>query len=370
MFSHRNRSNQRPRRTLLWLESLEERQLLSGGGPPIITQLSSAGTEPTYLSPASTGVAGTQPAANGGTASAVGQPGADESYTNQPVSSSPSLSASANSAYQATALIRVAGNANAKGNASDSPFAGSAGTVVDYGGAGNSLTGLAASGLGGVSESAFAYYGQQPFYRLPPDQISQYRAIGSAVPQSGADNATLDAVTGRPDSTNGPGRAAIADAASRYNAEGLTSAWSARDREEQPLAPGDSPLVQAAALADERASLTGAGQPNALAASLAFSLPANLGQVAVGALPVDLAALERGVEQFFGQMSMLGEHLSSGEATQRLAPWLVAVALSTAALETARWRLWKPAPATPGLAARTRGVSTTCPNEIEAIPDP
>lgn len=63
-----------------------------------------------------------------------------------------------------------------------------------------------------------------------------------------------------------------------------------------------------------------------------------------GSAPVDLPALDRGVDHFFSRLEDLGKELPSGPVLLRLAPWLVAVSAATAALELARWQMKKQSP--------------------------
>jgi hypothetical protein len=58
-----------------------------------------------------------------------------------------------------------------------------------------------------------------------------------------------------------------------------------------------------------------------------------------GTVPVDLTALQRGVDQFFTQLEALGQELPKGPVLLRLAPWFLAAAAATAGLEVARWQL-------------------------------
>jgi hypothetical protein len=63
-----------------------------------------------------------------------------------------------------------------------------------------------------------------------------------------------------------------------------------------------------------------------------------------GNAPVDLLALDRGVDHFFSRLEDLGRELPSGPVLLRLAPWVVAVSAATAALELARWQMKKQGP--------------------------
>jgi hypothetical protein len=83
--------------------------------------------------------------------------------------------------------------------------------------------------------------------------------------------------------------------------------------------------------------------------------PAPLPQFAsllAGSAPVDLPALQRGVDQFFTRLEAVGEELPKGPLLLRLAPWVASVALSTAALEVARWQMRKQAPRRTGCLVR------------------
>jgi hypothetical protein len=279
-------------------------------------------------------------------------------------------SASEADSTSSTAPASSAGYArSAAANSSSAKSGATFGEVYTAGGSYTaSVAGASASNAG--AESAFSYYGQQPFYRLPPDQISAFRASGVDIPQATTDAQALAAIVANQDNPNGPGHAA-ADAASRRNAEIVAVAVGSRAIVEQRAVLGDvrAEAPSAPSEVPDRPGLgtTESDRPETLTRALSF-LPGS-SQVAVGMLPVDLAALERGVEQFFGQIATLGDHVSYLEAAQRLAPWLVAVALSTAALETARWRFWKPAPATPVLTSTARGFSTTHPSGTDPFAD-
>jgi hypothetical protein len=61
--------------------------------------------------------------------------------------------------------------------------------------------------------------------------------------------------------------------------------------------------------------------------------------VMTGALPVDLADLERGVEQFFTKLEGLGGEITPSLAMTRLAPWLVTMSLAMVATEVARLQM-------------------------------
>jgi hypothetical protein len=62
------------------------------------------------------------------------------------------------------------------------------------------------------------------------------------------------------------------------------------------------------------------------------------GAVLAGMPALDLAALQRGVQQFFARIDRLGEDLAGPRLTVRLAPWVVAVAAANAAYELVRWQ--------------------------------
>ena len=360
------RSDRRSSCASLGLERLEDRQLLSGWSVPALSQSPPWAPAPISPAPAVSHSAAPQPSASWSTSPADSQSEADETYSQQPASSAQTTTDSAG------AMASNARAAAAANSSSDSAAAVSAG----YGGGSYSsgLVGGGSSAGGAASESAFSYYGQQPFYRLPPDQISAFRATGVDIPQATVDSQALATLIANQDNPNGQGRTAAADAVARRNAEVLVVAANVQGILEQRPILGDSRTVPATAQADEEGLQPSAvavepSQPDALAGSLVFSMLPSAGQVAVGMLPVDLPALERGVEQFFGQVAKLGEHVSDFEVAQRLAPWLVAVALSTAALETARWRFWKPAAATPVLTSSTRGFSTVHPSGTDPFPD-
>jgi hypothetical protein len=244
---------------------------------------------------------------------------------------------------------------------------------VDYGGGsfyGATAAGPSGSAAAAASESAFSYYGQQPFYRLPPDQISAYRAIGLDLPEHVSDTPALIAAIANQENQSSAGHNGAAETATRRVAEVLVVMVTAHGiADERPAREDARAGAVAAEASGPPAIAESPAQPDALVSPLALGMLPGSGQVAAGMLPVDLAALERGVEQFFGQMGRLGDHISGSEAAQRLTPWLVAVALSTAALEAARWRFWKPAGATPILAGKTRGFSTTHPSGTDPFPD-
>jgi hypothetical protein len=71
----------------------------------------------------------------------------------------------------------------------------------------------------------------------------------------------------------------------------------------------------------------------------AVNPPPQVGNLAAGSLPFDLATLERGAEKFFAQIETLRETLAGSQAAMRLVPWLVAGTLATAAFEFARSRM-------------------------------
>jgi hypothetical protein len=66
-----------------------------------------------------------------------------------------------------------------------------------------------------------------------------------------------------------------------------------------------------------------------------------------GIVPVDLAAVERSVDQFFARMDELGSELITAPASAKLAPWLLGAGLTTAAWQLAQWRLTKQPPQSP-----------------------
>jgi hypothetical protein len=77
-----------------------------------------------------------------------------------------------------------------------------------------------------------------------------------------------------------------------------------------------------------------------------------LASLVAGMAPVDLAALQRGVDQFFTRLEGLGEELPRGPILLRLAPWIATTALATAAWEVAREQMRKQSPRRSGWMAR------------------
>ena len=353
------KSHERSRCASLAVERLEDRILLSWTQPAV--------SPLPRLSPALTAPASPQPATSGDVSSSDSSPEANDNYAQNPPAASTDWADSASTSNATTGEY-----AHAAAVTTSSPAKPATVSNVDYGGGGYVAAGTSGSASGAGSESAFSYYGQQPFYRLPPDQISAYRATGLDMPQAAPDTGALIDIVANQDNPNSSNHATAADAATRRIAEVLVVTVAARGIGVQHPAPEDGRIVVAEAPAEAGGPLVVAAEPaqaDAAVAPLALSLLPSSGQVAAGMLPVDLAALERGVEQFFGQMARLGDHVSGSEAAQRLAPWLVAVALSTAALETARWRFWKAAPGTPVLAGNTRGFSTIHPSGTDPFPD-
>jgi hypothetical protein len=60
------------------------------------------------------------------------------------------------------------------------------------------------------------------------------------------------------------------------------------------------------------------------------------GQLAAGVSPVDLNALERGLDRFFAHLNEQGRRLIEWPGLARLGSWLAAAATATAAFEIAR----------------------------------
>jgi hypothetical protein len=77
-----------------------------------------------------------------------------------------------------------------------------------------------------------------------------------------------------------------------------------------------------------------------------------LGSLLSGTVPVDLAVLHRGIDQFFSRLEELGKELPTGPVIVRLLPWIVTVSVATAALELARWQMKKQYPRRSGWIAR------------------
>jgi hypothetical protein len=77
-----------------------------------------------------------------------------------------------------------------------------------------------------------------------------------------------------------------------------------------------------------------------------------LASLAAGTVPVDLSALARGAEQFFGRLEDLGTEVRGGPVLLRLAPWLVTVSVTTAALELVRWQMKRQTPRRSGWIVR------------------
>ncbi len=340
-------------RCALSLEMLEDRIALSGWSLP------AAATAPSWKAAIPTPVASTSTPPSWNVSSSASYSGEQDNYVHQTAAASTDWSDTPSTTSPTPATVgQYSHTATAT---TSSPPKSATVSSVDYGGGG--YVAAAASSSGAGSESAFSYYGQQPFYRLPPDQISAYRASGEDMPQSASDNPALLAIVANQDGPNSAGHPTTADTAARRNADVLVVMVSARPSADQHIALEAGRFVALAAAEARGPVIVPAveAESNSLVAPLTLGLLPSSGKVAAGMLPVDLEALERGVEQFFGQMATLGDHVSGGEAAQRLTPWLVAVALSTAALETARWRFWKPAPGTPAIARTTRGFSTTHP---------
>jgi hypothetical protein len=62
------------------------------------------------------------------------------------------------------------------------------------------------------------------------------------------------------------------------------------------------------------------------------------------AVPFDLGALERGADAFFARLGELDGPLTAGQVARLLAPWLVAGVLATAAVEVVHWQRATPSP--------------------------
>jgi hypothetical protein len=75
--------------------------------------------------------------------------------------------------------------------------------------------------------------------------------------------------------------------------------------------------------------------------NLSFPRSGRLGILIAGTVPVDLAALERGVEMFFAQLDDLGLEIAQWRAAATLTRWVVAAVFANAAYELACW-LGKP----------------------------
>jgi hypothetical protein len=228
---------------------------------------------------------------------------------------------------------------------------------------------------GGITETAYTYYGQQPFYRNPADASGASRFTGREMPEPSTEGEVLASLTASEQENAAViarSTATTLETASRRNMAApsplvrLTGGLAAA--EIQPLLvddltqPQTGPGTVLAAGPDVVALLVrNPGSP-------VLGVLPGTGHLAVGMLPVDVAALERGVAQFFSQVGALGDHVTDLEAARRLAPWLVAVALSTAALETARWRFWKPAPCQPVLTGLTRAAAAGPPSGSDLPP--
>lgn len=90
--------------------------------------------------------------------------------------------------------------------------------------------------------------------------------------------------------------------------------------------------------AENRADVRAEGEESTPDPGTLLLAPA-MGNLIGGILPVDVPALERGVEEFFARIDGLGDDWTSFQAASRLAPWLVTAAFATAAYEFVREQL-------------------------------
>jgi hypothetical protein len=388
MFGVFRASALRARRLRLSLEILEDRLVLAGStgwADPLTAAVASRYTK---VAASSSALPSSQPAAdsyNGGNAYAYG----DQSSSGDQGDAGDSY----RSAAGQTAAGTYSNSPTGKGGDSYTSNASYA-TYSDAGSgqssgqqaAGNSTSGVttarasdltAGSTASTPQASAYYYYGSQPYYRIPVDSTLAYRTPQAPTLEKNASQTETVAATLPADQAKAAAPAhspfEVNDPASR--ARNADVAAAGMDRQ-QPVGrgftefsqPQNRPdLVPVADAPGNVERVPAEGTP-AAGSSLLLAELVPAGQVAVGLLPFDLGDLERGVEQFFGQIATLGDHVTHLEAVQRLAPWLVAVALSTAALETVRWRFRKPVPCQPVLTVGTRVLATGFPGGAEPLP--
>jgi hypothetical protein len=161
---------------------------------------------------------------------------------------------------------------------------------------------------------------------------------------------TTPAAPAAPAPAGAPGRAVLVTAGGRAG-EALPGAHavrppSAADLQTDLAAPSEQEP-------DAELPLEEAAEATAVAGAAAVATYApQVSGVVVGALPVDLAVLERGAEQFFVHLGDLGEEVPGLSVVGRLAPWLGAVAAATVGLELARRTVRKQSPRRPAPAVR------------------
>src|SRR5262249_16609484 len=145
---------------------------------------------------------------------------------------------------------------------------------------------------GGIFESAFSYYGQQPFYRMPPDQSGAAQAGGLAMPRPPSE-AQILAATLVADEAHAPATrtaATNADAVSRHTpALVAAQAGAAALEDGWGLAANAPPdLVRPDAGSDPTLMLAAAPELVArVAAPALFGMAPSAGQIAVGTVPFD-----------------------------------------------------------------------------------
>jgi hypothetical protein len=84
------------------------------------------------------------------------------------------------------------------------------------------------------------------------------------------------------------------------------------------------------------------------------TLPPQMVGLLAGVLPVDLRALEHGVEDFFARVARLGEALPASLSLTKLSALLTAVGCVLAAYEVGRWHAREPRLPVPGPGAGGR----------------
>jgi hypothetical protein len=95
--------------------------------------------------------------------------------------------------------------------------------------------------------------------------------------------------------------------------------------------------------------------------------PGNAAPAQAGLIPLDVPALERGVQQFFQRLGVLGDEAEGDPAWPRWAPWFVVVGTLLLGLELAR-RLSRVAPAPEPVGPLRRGLAWRWSDEFSTYP--
>jgi hypothetical protein len=195
----------------------------------------------------------------------------------------------------------------------------------------------------------------QPSSSQPAPPESVLRAAGAVVEQAGraeprqpaAAGATAERPPGTPAPTApaapSPAAPVIVTEAGRLSTERETLYGAGPIVNDAPLVSLPRGLVARSAEADP--GIEGPVDPGSDYPEGTTATPVpELASLAAGTVPVDLSALARGAEQFFSRLEDLGTEARGGPVLLRLAPWLVTVSVTTAALELARWQMKRQAP--------------------------